>query len=77
MASPVRGFRPIRALRFALTALPSPGITNCPPLLVCFVARVASSSMSAAAVFFGIPAFSAKCATIWDFVIISSAPHVT
>ncbi len=72
MGSPVWGLRPVRALRFAFTALPSPGITNCPLLLASFVATVTSSARTVAAVFFGIPTFSAKCATTWDFVIISS-----
>ena len=38
MASPVAGLRPIRAARWALTSLPSPGIVNSPSLRVCVVA---------------------------------------
>ena len=39
----------MRALRFAFTALPSPGITNCPLLLASFAATVASSARTTAA----------------------------
>src|SRR5438552_17026001 len=44
MASLVCGLRPMRSLRWALTALPRPVITNMPLDSVCLVARFAISS---------------------------------
>src|SRR5580693_4798626 len=65
IASPVWGLRPMRALRCALTTRPMPGITNLPALpLASFTASLKSSSKNVAAVFLGVPAFSAMCATI-------------
>src|ERR1700743_3155212 len=65
IASPVWGLRPMRALRCALTTRPNPGITNLPALpLASFTASLKSSSKKRAAVFLGVPAFSARCETI-------------
>src|ERR1700743_1828213 len=65
IASPVWGLRPMRALRCALTTRPMPGITNLPaPPLASFTASLKSSSKKVAAVFLGVPTFSAMCATI-------------
>jgi hypothetical protein len=52
IGSPVAGFRPIRALRFARTVLPTPGITKAPTFFVSDVAKQAISSMMPAASFF-------------------------
>src|ERR1700731_2616326 len=69
IASPVCGLRPMRALRCALTTRPSPGITNLPALpLASFTASLNSSSKKSAAVFLGVPAFSAMCET--TFVLL-------
>lgn len=60
----------MRALRPALTALPRPGITNCPLLLHSFVAKAASSSRTAVAAFLRIPALLDRCDTICDLVML-------
>jgi len=60
----------MRALRCALTARPRFGMTNLPaPPLHSFTASLKSSSKKADAVFFGVPTFSAKWATIFDLLI--------
>src|SRR5271168_3426810 len=70
IASPVCGLRPMRALRCALTARPRLGMTNLPaPPLHSFTANLNSSSKKDAAVFFGVPHFSAICATTFDLLI--------
>src|SRR5712691_7935044 len=69
MGSPVCGLRPMRALRCAFTARPSPGMTNLPaPPLSSFTASFNSSSKNVAAVFFGVPTLPAMCATILDLL---------
>src|ERR1019366_919367 len=52
MASPVWGLRPMRALRFAFTALPSPGTTNCPLPFASLLEHLTSSASAAAPTFF-------------------------
>src|SRR5882724_10005905 len=42
IAWPVAGFLPMRALRFAFTSRPRPGITNTPFFLVSWIAVLAS-----------------------------------
>src|SRR5579862_6974904 len=70
MGSPVWGLRPMRALRWAFTARPRFGITNLPAApLHSFTASLKSSSKNSAAVFLGVPHFSARCATIFDLLI--------
>src|SRR5260370_38853045 len=64
MASPVCGLRPMRALRCAFTARPMLGMTNLPAgPLHSLTASLKSSSKKSAAVFFGVPHFSATCDT--------------
>src|SRR2546427_6751487 len=70
MASPVCGLRPMRALRWAFTARPILGMTNFPAApLHSLTASLKSSSKNIAAVFFGVPHFSAMYATIFDLLI--------
>ena len=68
MASPVCGLRPMRALRFTTTSLPTPGNTN--PFRACFAASTASSSRIRVLCFFVSSNLSAMCPAICDFVII-------
>src|ERR1700729_44039 len=70
MASPVCGLRPMRALRCAFTARPRFGMTNFPAEpLHSFTASLNSSSKNCAAVFLGVPTFSAMWDTIFDLLI--------
>src|ERR1700675_1201709 len=70
MASPVCGLRPMRALRCAFTARPRFGITNFPAApLHSFTASLKSSSKKSAAVFLGVPHFSARCDTTFVLLI--------
>src|SRR6185436_1505518 len=66
--SPVWGLRPMRALRFTTTSLPTPGNTN--SFFACFAASVASSSRISTLCFLVISNLSAKCPAICDLVII-------
>src|SRR6201998_3310331 len=70
MGSPVWGLRPMRALRWALTARPRFGITNLPaPPLHSFTANLKSSSKNALTVFLGVSHFSARWPTTLDLLI--------
>src|SRR5579859_1772340 len=70
MGSPVWGLRPMRALRWALTARPRFGMTNLPaPPLHSFTANLKSSSKNVLIVFFGVSHFSARWPTILDLLI--------
>src|SRR4029077_6351698 len=70
IGSPVCGLRPMRALRWALTARPRFGITNLPaPPLHSFTANLKSSSKNVLIVFFGVSHFSARWPTILDLLI--------
>ncbi len=66
MVSPVAGFRPMRALRFTRTILPSPGIVN--EFLAFFYASATRASMVCTACFFVSPTVSARDVTICDLV---------
>ena len=68
MASPVCGLRPMRALRFTTTSLPTPGNTN--PFLACLAASEASSSRIAVPVFLVTSNFVAMYEATCVFVII-------
>src|SRR5213594_3203168 len=68
--SPVCGFRPMRALRFARTSLPKPGRRNTPLFLASFDARLSVSSRIPSICFRVRLVFSARYATVADFVIV-------
>src|SRR5579872_5626106 len=73
IASPVAGLRPMRALRCAFTARPSPGITNFPALLASLTASLKSSSKNEAICFLetgfsGVLTLSARWAMIFDLL---------
>src|ERR1039458_6781952 len=65
MVSPVAGFRPMRALRFTRTILPSPGIVK--EFFAFLYARATSASMVCTACFLVSPTVSASDAAICDF----------
>ena len=70
IASPVCGFRPMRALRCAFTARPRLGITNFPALpLHSFTASLKSSSKKLFTVFLGVSHLSARKPTTFDLLI--------
>src|SRR5205085_9172484 len=72
IGSPVRGFRPVRAFVLRRTSLPRPGNVNV--FFDSLYAILASSSRNCADCFLVKPTFSAKDATIADFVIAFFAP---
>src|SRR5881396_2906456 len=68
--SPVCGFRPIRAFRFARTSLPNPGRRNTPLFFASLEASVSVSSRMPSICFRVRLVFSARYATVEDFVIV-------
>src|SRR5262249_27191307 len=70
MGSPVCGLRPMRALRFARTSLPKPGRRNTPLFLASFDAKLSVSSRIPSICFRVRLVFSARYATVADFVIV-------
>src|SRR5206468_208088 len=70
MGSPVCGFRPIRALRFARTSFPNPGSRNTPLFFASLDARLSVSSRMPSICFRERLVFSARYATVADFVIV-------
>ena len=66
IVSPVAGLRPMRALRFTRTNLPSPGIVNV--FLAFLQAKATSASKQATACFLVRPTPSARAAAICDLV---------
>ncbi len=69
IASPVTGFRPIRALRLEKTSFPIPGIVKDPDFLISEIARAGISSRMDGAVFLVRSNFPAKWDTICPLVI--------
>src|ERR1039458_6379079 len=66
MVSPVAGFRPMRALQFTRTILPSPGIVKA--FFAFLYANATRASMVCTASFLVRPAVSASDAAICDLV---------
>src|SRR5205823_4159782 len=60
IGSPVRGLRPMRALRCPFTRRPRPGTTNTPFFFVSLIAVSANCSRKVATVLLLVPSFSAK-----------------
>src|SRR5437762_3399140 len=73
MASPVAGFRPIRALRFWTTSFTIPGSTNSPERLSSFSARTFSSSKNSRACVRFTSKRSAKCEKSSDLPILRAS----
>jgi hypothetical protein len=69
IASPVAGFRPIRAFRSARTSLPIPGKMNTPFFFVSRIAKSASDSMNCFATLLFTLVVSASSLTIAVWVI--------
>src|SRR5207245_1567373 len=70
MGSPVCGLRPMRAFRFASTSLPKPGSTNAPAFFASRDARASVSSRTPSICFLVSVVFSARWASVADFVIV-------
>src|SRR5882672_7295910 len=70
IGSPVWGLRPIRAFRFASTSLPKPGSRNTPDFFASLAASASVSSRKLSTCFFERLVFSARAASVADFVIV-------